>query len=326
VTLRFSLATALLLALVLPAVLLGQDGSRGNRGARIRIGGSYTLEEGAVVRGPLLIVGGSNRINGTVEDDVVTIGGSVQIGPTAVIEGDLRSIGGSVSIAPEAQIRGEVTDVVSIGRGDFPIEVGGLGDIGSRAWAWLAAWLTVLRLSFVLIAGVLLAAFGPFWMQSIGIRISQAPGWSLVTGFATELLITPAVVALSIALIITIVGIPLLLGIPVLLAVLVLLWIAGFTAVAIRVGGAFTGGRSDATVRPFLLGFVAICGLSLLSQMLLLVPSAGALAAVLGGLGLAIEYVAWTLGLGAALLTAFNRHGAVVPPPLPPQGAPQFAP
>ena len=318
------LAIVAVLVVCLPAAAYAQD--RLGRGARIRIGGSYTLEEGASVRGPLLIVGGSSQIDGTVEDDVVTIGGTVRIGPTAVIEGDVSSIGGRLSIAPEAQVRGQVEDLVSIDRGDLPIAIGDVGEFGRRAWAWLAAWLTVLRLSFVLVAGLLLAGLGPFWMHAIGIRITHAPGWSLATGAATELLITPAVIALSIALVITIVGIPLLAAVPVLLAVFALLWMAGFTAVAIRLGGAIAGGRRDGTVRQFLLGFAAICGLSLASQALLLVPGAGPLSGVLGGVGLAVEYVAWTLGLGAALLTAFNRHGAAVPPPLPPQGAPQFAP
>ncbi|MGE0443711.1 MAG: hypothetical protein AB7P99_00680 [Vicinamibacterales bacterium] len=318
-TFRTQFAVTAFVALALATTVLAQDGGRRN-GARIRFGGDYTLGQGEVVRGPILVIGGTARIDGVVDDDVIVIGGRAEIGPTAIINGDVRSIAGSLSIADGAQLGGGVDEVV----GDaFPID---FGDAPRRMWAWLAAWLTVLRLSFVFVAGLLLAMLGPYWMQSIGIRVSHAPGWSLVVGIATEVLITPAVLALSIALIITIVGIPLLAGIPVLLAVLALLWIAGFTAVAVRVGGALRGGRDDAPVRQFLLGFLALCGVSLVAQMLSLVPGAGALAIGLGGVGVLVEYVAWTLGLGAALLTAFNRHGAAVPPPLPPQATPQYVP
>jgi hypothetical protein len=40
-------------------------------------------------------------------------------------------------------------------------------------------------------------------------------------------------------------------------------------------------------------------------------------AAAFGTAGLIIEYLAWTLGLGAALLTPFRRRWPSTPPPLP---------
>jgi hypothetical protein len=44
------------------------------------------------------------------------------------------------------------------------------------------------------------------------------------------------------------------------------------------------------------------------------IPSAGPLTFVLVSIGLAVEFVAWTTGLGAALITGLGRWHTVPPP------------
>jgi hypothetical protein len=310
------------LLLALPAAVMAQDDGwqrvRRSDNAHIRVAGDYTVPAGTTLTGALLVIGGNAFLQGMVEDDVTVIGGDIHVGPQAVIAGDLHSVGGSVFADPAARVTGDIDQMtVRAGGMDLP---GRIGAAGSRFWVWLAAWLTVLRLSLVFVAGILLALVAPAWLRSVSRQASEAPGWSFAAGLAAEILATPALVALCIALVITIVGIPLLLLVPVVIGVLMLLWIAGFTAVAIKVGNVLRGSQAERPALDYLIGFVTLCGVSLFAQMLSLGPGWFAWVALpLGGLGIAIEYIAWTLGLGAALLLLFNRQRGFVPPPLPPR-------
>lgn len=316
---------ALLLALV-PALVFAQDeGRRRHRGgAHITIGRSYTLPAGDTLAGPLVVIGGRTTLNGTVEDDVLAIGGRIDVGPTAVIEGDLHTVGGRVEIDPAARVEGDV-ERADADWGHVPFGV----NAGRRFWSWFAAWATLFRLALVFVAGILIAMVAPGALRTIGHQAATAPGWSFVAGAATELLATPAIILLCLALVITIVGIAMLPAVPLLVGALVLLWIVGFTAVASLVGRAVQGNRAERPVIDFVLGFFALSGVTLVARILSVGPGWLLWGAIpLGAAGIAIEYVAWTVGLGAALLVLVNRQRGLVPPPLPPRtdDAPASAP
>ena len=82
---------------------------RGHRGAHVRLAGDYTLREGETASGPIIVVGGTAEIDGHADDNVVVIGGSVRIGPTAIVDGDLVTFGGTSHIDPAARISGHVS-------------------------------------------------------------------------------------------------------------------------------------------------------------------------------------------------------------------------
>ena len=127
-----------------------------------------------------------------------------------------------------------------------------------------------------------------------------------------------------IGLAVSIVGIPLLGAIPFALAFGVLAWTGGFAAVAASLGARLRGhsiATSSSLVTDFLIGFVAICGLTIAAQVIAAgsgwtTPPAWMTRAV----GMAVEYVAWTIGLGAALSGWFVSPRAT-PPPLPARSA-----
>src|SRR3954470_22301203 len=54
-------------------------------GDRVRIGGSVTVDEGEIVEGDVVAIGGSARISGEVHGDVVAVGGGVVLGPNASV-------------------------------------------------------------------------------------------------------------------------------------------------------------------------------------------------------------------------------------------------
>lgn len=75
----------------------------------IKFGRSLAIEEGRTVRGAATVVG-DITVNGTVEDDVVAVGGSVTIGPKAVIGGNVVSIGGEIDKNNKSEISGNIVE------------------------------------------------------------------------------------------------------------------------------------------------------------------------------------------------------------------------
>ena len=152
---------------------------------------------------------------------------------------------------------------------------------------------------------------------------------SAVAGFAAQIFFAPALVVLAVALVITIVGIPLLAGLPFLVAAFGLLWVGGYATVA-GVLGARLRGRSDWYVtglRPLdvVMGCLMLSSISIFGQMLMISSWEGPFAMLVRGTGWTVEYFAWTVGLGAAL-TAWMRprglNAQAVPPRIPPLPTP----
>ena len=76
----------------------------------IKFGRDLTIEKGRTVRGAATVAGGIT-INGTVEDDVVAVGGSINLGPAAVIGGNVVSVGGIIDKNPKAGVSGNIVEV-----------------------------------------------------------------------------------------------------------------------------------------------------------------------------------------------------------------------
>ena len=77
-------------------------------GARLAFGKCITVDEDEEVTDGVVAIGGRIRIAGRVRDEVVAIGGSVELLPTADVRGDITAIGGQVTIAPGARHAGAV--------------------------------------------------------------------------------------------------------------------------------------------------------------------------------------------------------------------------
>ena len=79
-------------------------------GVHLRFLRSYTLAEGETTNEPIVVIGGSAQIDGRAVDDVVVVGGSLHLGPKAVVEGNAVSVGGSVTLDPGASVRGSIDE------------------------------------------------------------------------------------------------------------------------------------------------------------------------------------------------------------------------
>ncbi|HEY7187003.1 MAG TPA: hypothetical protein VH436_10665, partial [Vicinamibacterales bacterium] len=79
-----------------------------------------------------------------------------------------------------------------------------------------------------------------------------------------------------------------------------------------------SGDQSSVPFLDLLTGFLAITGVTIMAHFAALTPgSLGSFGWLLHTTGLVIEYVAWTIGLGAALSTCFAGRRAAAPPPVP---------
>jgi hypothetical protein len=294
-----------------------------NDGVHLRILRDYYLASGAIASEPIVVVGGSATIDGRAEQDVVVIGGTLRAGPTAVIRGDVVTVGGDAIIDPSAQVSGDIERTTIT----WPTVDFGWGSVPNGWWALVGFGSMVLRLGLVLFVSLFMVWLAPGWIDRIGGRLSGAGGSALALGLVTEVLFVPVLIVVAIAMAITIVGIPLLLLLPFFVAGVGLLWVAGFAAVAVRIGARLRGqgsGPSSSPTLDLLTGFFATTIITVAAHFLALGPSwMGPMAWMMGVAGFVVEYVVWTLGLGAAL-TAWLGGRRDTPPAIPimPEPAP----
>ena len=289
----------------------------GRDGVHFRMLRDYYLAADATAREPIIVVGADATIDGHADNDVVVIGGTLRLGPKAVVGGDVVTVGGDTVIDPAATVRGTV-DTAGVTmpnvRWDFGMPVWSW-----RMWPFAALSATVLRLSLVLMVSLLLTVVAPEWVRAMGMRASSVLSAGLL-GAVAEVLFVPALIVVIIGLAISIVGIPLLGAIPFALALAALAWTGGFAAVAASLGARLRGGsieRSSSLVSDLLIGFIVLSGLTVAAQVI--VAGTGGMTRLgwmMGAAGMAVEYVAGTIGLGAALSGRFVRPRAT-PPPMP---------
>jgi len=284
------------------------------KGVHLRVFRSYTLPEEATASEPIVVIGGSARIDGHAEDDVVVIGGSLRLGPKAVVDGDVVTVGGELMRDPGASVGGTI-DEAAIPWPSIAFDP----DWSGAWWPTLALGGSVIRMCVVLMIAVLLMLVAPGWIATIAGRPAAASGF---IGVVTEVLFVPALLILIIALVVSIIGIPLLAAVPFLLAAFGVVWVAGLTGVAVRVGRALRGASwsgTDASVGDFLLGYAAIVAVTVTAHALALTLGwVSPLVWPVRAAGMAIEYVAWTIGLGAGLASLFAAP-RLIPPPMPTQ-------
>ncbi len=291
-------------------------------GTRIAVGRDLHVARDEEVRDAVAVVGGSLRVDGLVRDGLVVVGGNVELGPEARVEGDVVLVGGTLTRAEGSRLFGSVSDVSFGAWPDWGIQL--------RFWPWIelgeaGRWLGLAAALVRVAVLALLAAFVLVVARARVARVAGAaaaePARAMLIGLAAEILFLPVLIIGSIALALTIIGIPLLmLLVPLTLLASLVALLLGFTALACRVGEWIEdrlGWRLPSALAATALGLLIIVGPTLLSRALGVAPEPLRYAAF--GLlvaGVAVEFVVWTIGLGATLMTGFGRR-ALTPPPLP---------
>ena len=286
-------------------------------GARIALGQDIRVEPDEEVTDAAVVVGGSLDVQGRVRDGVVVVGGDLRLGPKSDVRGDIVLVGGQLIREDGSRHVGSV-NYISFGnwsqRALFWMPTVDFGDFGS--WIRLFGTLGRLSLLAVLMAVMLIIARAP--VARTGRAALAEPLRAGLVGFAAELFFIPLLVATSIALAITIVGIPFVaILVPGAIIVAGFALVLGFTALACRLGEWLEdrlGWRPGNAFVATAIGFVAIMAPTLAARLFGLVPFLQPLSFSLLVTGLAFEFVAWTIGFGAAILTGLGRWYTVPPP------------
>ncbi len=287
-------------------------------GARLGIAKPIVVAADEEVTDGVFSLGGSVRIEGRVRDGVVVVGSDLTLAPTADVRGDLTVVGGTLTIADGARHSGAVhhAEGASWPRWSWP----------TVGWSWFepggaASWLplagTTTRILLLAIAMAAVAFFARSRVARIGAAAVASPVRAGLVGLAAQAIFVPALIVVAIVMAITIVGLPFV-AIVVPLAVFAMLatMVLGFTSLAARLGQHVTGHDGVVAV---LAGLVIIVLPTFLARLAGVGPDAlRAVTVALLVVGTIVESLAWTVGLGAAVMTGLGRW-AVVPPPVPPR-------
>jgi hypothetical protein len=298
---------------------------RRKSGAKVNVGGSIEVEEDERVNEAVVAVFGNVDVRGYVEEDVVAVLGSVRLGPRAVVRGSVTSVGGRIIQERGAEVRGDVNEV-RLGTGAWHF-----GGAPWRPWSghemfssWFSLLGTLLRIGLVMLLALIVAVVASGPTERISRRVAVDPWVSGFVGLLAQVLFVPVLVLTVVFLAISIVGIPLLFLVPFALVALLFGVLMGFTGVARRVGEWAVGPYKGPLVAT-MVGVAVITAGAIVTRIVWLIPGPIApLAFVLWMIALFIEYIAWTIGLGALLLTRFGTRGPsappldAVPPPVPP--------
>ena len=298
------------------------------RGDIVRIGGgAVNVAENERVEGDVVAIGGPVTINGEVTGDVVAVTGGLTLGPRAVVRGEVTAVGGPFNRDPQAQVFGKVNEVGIGVNGQTlpPYRINPrnliLGSLASRIGNLTT---TIVRVLMLILFALIVTAVGQRPLQQIAARVSAEPVRAGLVGLLAEILFIPVLVVTILALIISILGIPLLILVPFGIVLVGVVMLVGYTATA-HIAGGWTLERLGRTERnPYMvvaIGIVVIAGLTLLGRLFAL--AVGGLGAPIYVVGFLLEYLAWTVGFGAAILAwiQMRRSPAVpvvnAPPPEP---------
>ena len=276
------------------------------------VGGSFKVEKNGVVEGDVTVVGGSAQIAGELRGTLVVVGGSANLEEGAAVAGDVISIGGPIRDHGRVSVEGER---VQVAFGDL----GGLGTLfeghGSPYWgdfSLLDLMGTFFRTGLLILLILAIVLLAPGRTASVA-ELARAQPWrSGLIGLIAEVVFLPVLVVVVAILAILIIGIPLVLVVgPLMVLGLIAFFLIGYAGVARAAGGVFER-RFDRRYTSWalvLLGILLIEGWSLAGEILLHLPGPIQFMALLAlAFGFFVQYLAWTVGLGAAISDQVERR------------------
>jgi hypothetical protein len=280
-------------------------------GEIVRVGGNVQVARDELVQDEVIVVFGSATIDGEVEGEVTVVMGSLTLGPEAIVHGEVNVIGGRLNRSPTARIDGDVHNVGFGGRG-VVFNNGSFRDAMRNAFVWRVGGLaaTLLRVTLLMLLALAVVAFGPRVVERIADRTAADPVRAGLVGICAELLFFPVVIVTIVVLAVSIIGIPLLVLVPFGIVFALVVLLVGFTGVAYHVGrllNARFGWGERGAYASVALGVIVIAALTVLARSASLVGG-GVFGFPLVAIGLLVEYAAWTVGFGAAILAWFRRR------------------
>lgn len=255
------------------------------------------------IGGDIAVLGGGLNNKGIVKGDIFVAGGNIKLESGSVVEGDISMVGGNVSRDTNAVVKGEIksveisklnkvipklTQVFRFSR--FPM-VSGLHVIHG--------FIRLVALIVLFVLELLIMLIFPGSIERIGERIQKNIWLPAAFGLGIEILFIPVIILLAVSLI----GIPI---IPIFILCVFVAVLFGFTCLCYIIGNRIKSNsgietnNQNSRIGSFCLGWI----------VLMIIPIIGAFLqsiAIIGwgihGLGILIQYVAYTIGLGGTFYT-----------------------
>lgn len=279
---KYFTAVMIVLALALAA---GPVLAQGRSGSIVRVVGNIHVPEGERIEGDVVSIVGNVEINGEVTGNVVSIIGKTTVSGTGKVWGDAVSIIGGLSLLSGSEVLGSQVSIIGNGV-----------DINIDSWHWPnISWrhrpfrFNYAGRTFSLAMGVListlLAAAFPLPLNRVGQALQQNPARLFLLGVLGWL----AGILLTLAFLVTIIGIPV--SLLLILGLAVATWF-GRAAAAMVVGAALLKNRENLPAATAL-------G-ALLLWAVALIPTVGGL----------VSLVVSVIAMGAVLLTRFGTQDA----------------
>ncbi len=302
-----------LIVLVLGGLLLGAGTVRASEEKSIvKIGSDVTIESGATARN-VVTIGGQITVDGTVDKNVVAVGGSVVLTKQAVVGGNVLSLGGVIVAARDAQVTGSLTEINSSNL--FETLTAAMS-ADWEGWSWIFAVIQLALFLVILVVAILIVALLPKPVRTVAEAIGENTFKVILCGLLGLILIVP----LALLLTISVVGIAL---IPLEVIIVACSVLLGIIAVSQLIGGKVLRlfrRPNPGMVRETLCGLIVLLFVGWLPYV-----------------GVMVKAMAIVLGLGAVLLTRFGTYrgwkealppaaAAAAPAPVPAPAAAEVSP
>ena len=312
---------------------------------RIHVDEDVVISEGSVFEGTLVVIEGSLRIEGRIDGDVIVVGGSLDLRDDGVISGEARVAdtrvvrnsgrieGGLVDLLEEERdfetevrdrLRDEIRDEI---RNDLRNELRNVTRIDD-SFSLMTPFRPVIRgvggvmekLILVFVLGLVGAGFLAFAgenMETIAETARQAPGRAAMVGFAGTFLLIPVWILGTVALAVSIIGIPVAIAwLPLFPLAAATAAVLGYVAVASNTGAwlADSGFPWTGWIRksnPVFTLFGGLLGLTMafmVGHVVSIAPFLGVFSTLLFVVGMIVTFVAMQIGFGAVLLTRAGRR------------------
>ena len=239
-------------------------------------------------------IAGQITVSGLVENNVVTVGGSIVLTNSAVVRGDVICIGGVVVQGNGAQVYGNITEMNS---SNISTVVASAFQGNMDAWSWLVDIIKICFFAMIFALALLMTILFPRPLNAIADSIQGNKTKSFFWGFLATLMIAP----FFMLLVFSFIGIPL---IPLAFAALLLAFMFGFIGVSALLGNfvltkIFRRHKKSLTWET-LLGLILLWFIDWIPFYI----------------GTIIKTVAITIGFGGVFLALFHRrYHHVTPPP-----------
>ncbi|MCG6956524.1 MAG: polymer-forming cytoskeletal protein [Gemmatimonadetes bacterium] len=299
------------------------------------------------VEGNLVVIQGDARVEGTVDGDVIVVGGTLELRDGGhitgdvrladsrierdggTVDGEVRDVSGDESVVDSAtrarirdqvrdelrdELRNQVRDATRSRRSPASSFFAPLGGVFRGLGGLIQDMVTIFVLT-LLAMGVL--AFAGDNLDNVAEMARMAPGRSAMVGLAGTFLLIPIWLVGAVALAVSIVGIPVMIAwLPLFPLAAVAAALLGYLSVARNVGEWLADSdyrytdwiRKSNPVYTIVGGLVGLGAFFIAGHVLSMVPFLGFVHGLLTFVGVMISIVALQIGFGAVILTRGGRR------------------